>query len=96
MEVGAPAEQGDRLLAGIDEIPVFGARSGCRPHAQDAVLALQDDFAIDGQMVGHQRGQPDTEVDVGAFRYVAGNPRGDRITGAFFVGHVGCCEKGVA
>ena len=67
VKVRATGEQGHRLLAGIDEIPIFFALGRCRPHAENAVLAVQKHFAIFRQVVGHQRRQTDAQIDIRAF-----------------------------
>ena len=63
MEDRAAGQQGNRLLAGIDQFFVFLARRGFRTHAEDAVFAMKDDLAILGQEISHQLGLPDAEID---------------------------------
>ena len=59
-----PGEHGDGLLAGVDEVGVFLAFVGEGAHAEQAVFALQDHADAVGQVVGHQRGDADAQVDV--------------------------------
>ena len=68
VEVRCAGQRGHRLLAGVDEIGVLGAGLGCRTHAEQPVLRVQDDLAIARQMVGDQCRQADAEVHVGAVR----------------------------
>src|SRR5204862_2802502 len=46
-----------------------------RSHAEDAVLAVQDDLASLRQEVGDQRRQANTEIDVSALRDIARDAR---------------------
>jgi tripartite-type tricarboxylate transporter receptor subunit TctC len=75
VEIGAAREQGDRLLAGVDQVLVLLPGGGLRPDAEHAVLAVQDDLAPLGKVVGDQRRQADAEVDVRAFGDVARHAR---------------------
>ncbi len=77
MEVGAAGEERHRLLAGVDQVFVLLARGRARADAEHAVLAVQDDLAALGQVVGDERRQPDAEVHVGALGNVARHARGD-------------------
>ena len=43
------------LLAGVDEVVVLFARRWCRPHAEDAVLALEPHVVALGQISGDER-----------------------------------------
>jgi hypothetical protein len=70
MKERAAGEQRDRLLAGVDQVVVLLAGRRCRPHAEHAVLAVQNDLAILRQVVRDQRRQADAEVDDGAVGYV--------------------------
>src|SRR5690606_11769822 len=79
----------DRLLAGVDQVIVFLALGGRRTHAQHAVLGVQDDFAAGRQVVGHQRGQADAQVDVGALGDVLRDAGGDLVA-VQFAAH--CCS----
>jgi hypothetical protein len=72
-------EQRHRLLAGVDQVLVLHALGRPRPDPQHPVLAVQDDLAVLGQMVGHQRRQADAEVDVSALGDVARDARGDLV-----------------
>src|SRR5688500_15559490 len=75
VEVRPAGEQRDRLLAGVHQIFVFLARRRLWPDPEDPVLAMQDDLAALGQLVGHHRRQTDAEVDVRTFGNVARNTR---------------------
>src|SRR5690606_20719058 len=79
VEERAAGQLGDRLLAGVDQVIVFLALGGRRTHAQHAVLGVQDDFAAGRQVVGHQRGQADAQVDVGALGDVLRDAGGDLV-----------------
>ena len=46
VEVAAAGQQGHRLLAGVDQVGILRARRRRGPHAQHAVLALQEDLAV--------------------------------------------------
>src|SRR5262249_55408104 len=54
VEVGAASEQRHRLLSGVDEIRVLLTLRGRRTHAEDAVLAVQEDLALFRQVVADQ------------------------------------------
>ena len=58
------------LLAGVDHFIVFVAGRGRRPHAKQAVLALQENLAVGRQMIADQRGEADAEIDIRAFRNI--------------------------
>ena len=47
-----------------------------RPHAEQAVFAVQEDVAVLRQVIGDQRRQADAQVDVRAFGNVAGDAGG--------------------
>src|SRR5690606_5476143 len=49
MKEAAARQQGDGLLAGVDQVVVFFALGGGGAHADDAVFAVQDDFAVGRQ-----------------------------------------------
>src|SRR5476649_1762839 len=63
VKITAASEQGDGLLARIDEIVILFAGRGRRAHADHAVFAVQDDFCTGRQVVGYQGRQADPEVD---------------------------------
>ena len=46
VHIAAAGHQRDRLLAGVDQIPVDLVVARRRPDAEDAVLAVQHDLAI--------------------------------------------------
>ncbi|MNZ98570.1 hypothetical protein D3C78_1178590 [compost metagenome] len=73
MEKTAALEQGDRLLAGIDQFGILLARRRCRAHAENTVLAVQKNLFIRRQVVGDLRGNANAQIDVGAFRDIARN-----------------------
>ena len=75
MEIRAAGQQRHRLLARVDEIGILLARRRRGAHAEQAVLAVQHDFAVLRQVVGDHRRQADAEVDVRAFRNVARDAR---------------------
>src|SRR3546814_463709 len=89
MKERATGQFGNGLFAGVDQVIVFLAFGGGGAHAQHAVLGMQDDFAVGRQVVGHQRGQHDAQVDVGAFGNVLRDTGGDLVAGQF-AAH--CCS----
>src|SRR5690606_40973266 len=54
----------DGLLAGVDQVGVLLALPGERPHAEHSVLGLQHHFHSLWDVVRHQRGNTDAEIDV--------------------------------
>jgi hypothetical protein len=72
VEEGSALAQGDRLLAGVDQVGVDILLEGIGADAEDAVLGLQDDLDVVGDIVGDQRRQADPEVDVGPVRQLLG------------------------
>ena len=80
VDIAAAGDEGDRLLAGVDQVGVGLVGAGRRADAQNAVLAVQDDLAIAGNEVGDQGRQADPEIDIGAVREVLGGPPGDLAT----------------
>jgi hypothetical protein len=81
VEVGAAGQQRHRLLAGVDQVFVFLAGRRRRAHAEQAVLAVQEDFAVGRQVVRHLGRQADAEVDVGAFGDVLRHALGHLVAG---------------
>ena len=88
VEKRAALEQRDGLLAGIDEVVVFFALSGCRAHAENAVLAVQQHLTICWNVVGHQRRHTYTQIDDGTFVNILRDACGNFVFGAFGVGHL--------
>ena len=84
------------VIACVDEVIVFAARSGRRAHTQDAVLALQDDFAARGNVVGHQGRLADAQVDIGAVVDVLRHPFGQLFFTTFLIATHACsfCARG--
>src|SRR4029077_5939966 len=70
MHVGAAGEQGDILLAGIDQPAVDLVRLRRRAHAEHTILGLDDYFAVRRQVIGDQHWYADAEIDIKAFRDV--------------------------
>ena len=87
VEEGAAGQQRHRLLAGVDQVVVLLAGLGRGAHAEDAVLAVQDDLAAGRQVVGDQRGLADAEVDDGAVEDVLRHAGGQLVLGATGVAH---------
>ena len=48
VHIAAAGHQCDRLLAGIDQVPIDLVAGGRRPDPEHAVLAMQHDLAIGG------------------------------------------------
>ena len=76
MEERPARKQARGALAGIDEIWIDLVWRRRPSQAEDAVLAVEHDFAIGGDMVGNQRRKPDAEIDVGTIAEVLGSPPG--------------------
>ncbi len=76
VEIAATRQQGNRLLSGVDQFPVFLAGGRCGAHAQQAILALQEYLTLGGKVVRNLGGQSDAKVDVGALWNVAGDAGG--------------------
>ena len=75
VHVAATGDQGDRLLAGIDQIPVDLVVARRRSYPEDPVLAVQDNLSVGGDEVGNQGRQTDPEVHVGAVgKILRGSP----------------------
>lgn len=88
VEERAAGQQRDVLLAGIDQLVVLVAGLGRRAHAEHAVLAVQEDFLVGAEVVGHQGRHADAEVRVGAFGDVLGDALRHLIAGQSFHGGV--------
>src|SRR5690606_436210 len=73
MEERASGQQCDRLLAGVDEVPVFLSFGRRRAHADDTVFRVQHDLAPFRQVVAHLGGQADAQIDDTAFGDVLGH-----------------------
>src|SRR5215471_3629647 len=80
MHIAAAGDQGYRLLARVDQIPVDRIVAWRRPDAKDSVLAMQHDLTIRRYEIGNQRRQPDTEVHIGTVDEVLGGPPRDLAT----------------
>ena len=81
MEIGAAGEQGDRLLAGVDQVGILGAGGWRRTHTEQTVFAVQEDLALFRQVIGDHGRQADAQIDVGAFRNVARDTGGHLLPG---------------
>jgi hypothetical protein len=81
VEEAAAGQDGDGLFAGVDDLGIFFALVGEGAHAQQTVFGVQPDRDALGQVVGHQGGDADAEVDgVTVFEL------GRRAGGHFFAG----------
>ena len=87
VKVSAACQHGHRLLAGVDQVIVFMPGSWCRAHAQNAVFAVQYHFNAGRQVVGHQRGHADAQVDIGAVVNVLRHALGELLFAAFLIAH---------
>ena len=94
MEDCGTRQQGDRRLAGVDQLRVELFGGGRGTHAQQPVFAVEDDLAPRRPVVGDQRGDADAEVDIGPLRQVGRGPAGDGEAGGEQVGlrHAGRCQ----
>src|SRR5580704_1996385 len=72
MKERAAGDQRGQSLARIDEVRIDLVRCRLRPHAEQAVLAVEHDLAAGRDVVGHHGRQPDAEVDVPAVVDVLG------------------------
>ncbi len=66
VEEGGAGLQGDRLLAGIDQVPVLLALRRRPAEAEDAVLGVADRLAALDRVGRDLFGKADTESDIGA------------------------------
>ena len=66
-----PCAQRDILLAGIDQPGVDLVLRRRRPHAEHAVLGMEDHLALQRHVVGDRGRDADAEIDVPALRDVA-------------------------
>ena len=64
VKVRSAIQLGDGLLAGVDQICVLFAVDRKRTHAKHAVFRLQRHVHAFGDVVGHQRRNPDAEVHI--------------------------------
>ncbi len=74
VEEAAAGEQRHRPLAGVDQIGVLLPGGGRGAHPEHPVLAVQEDLAVDGEMVADQGGQADAQVHIGAVGDVPRHP----------------------
>ena len=81
VEEGAARQQRDGLLARVDQVGILLARSRRWAHAEDPVLAVEEDLAIARQVVGDQCGHADAEIDVRPLRNVARHPGRELLAG---------------
>ena len=81
VEEGRAGQDRHGLLAGVDQIGVLVAVERVRPDAEDAVLRLQDDGDVVGDVVRHQGRQADAEVDVLPVLELAGGAGGQLLAG---------------
>ena len=68
MDRSSRRHQRGLVLAGIDHVGVLRAGRRAWAHAEDAVLAVEDDLAARRDETRGQRWHADAEIDVGAFR----------------------------
>ena len=91
VEIAAALQEGDVLFSGIDQLGIFFARQRFRPHAQQAVLAMQEHLFVGGQVIGNPGRQANAEVNVSAFGDIAGHALGHFVTGQFL--HLGLLRR---
>src|SRR5262249_8444626 len=80
-------EERHRLLPSVDEVSVLLALRARGPHAEDAVLAVEKNFAVLRQVVADERRHADAEVDVRALGNVLRDALRDLLAGEFGVAH---------
>ena len=74
---GCAGQQRHGRAARIDQVPIdFVAHRGASA-AEDAVFAVQDDFAVCRQIIRHHRRHPDAKVDVDAVGQIMRDQVGD-------------------
>ena len=88
VKVGAAGQDGDRLFTGVDQVKVFLARARGRPHAKQAVFTVQQHFFFHWNVVGHQSGHANSQIDHMAFVNVLRHAGGQLVFGATLVAHV--------
>ncbi len=71
---------GDGLLAGIDEIGVLLALERKGSDSQHAVLTVEHDMQLGGNVVGHQCGHADAKVYIEAIAQLARRAGGHLFT----------------
>ena len=81
-------QQGDGLFTRIDQIEVLIRFSRCRAHAQNAVLAVQDDFQTGWQVVGHHGRHANAQIHIGPIGDVLGHQGGDLVFASAGVCHL--------
>src|SRR5690606_30125508 len=69
--------QRDRLLAGVDEVPILFALGRCLAEAEHAVLSMKHRLAPGGLELRHHLREADAEVDIGAVGDVLRRAPGD-------------------
>src|SRR5579883_2035344 len=74
-----PPRTSAKLSAGVDQPGVQLRLRRRRPHADDAVLGMEDHLALRRHVIGDQGRYPDAEIDRPAFGDVAGDPRRHRV-----------------
>ena len=77
VEEGGAGLQRDRLLAGVDQIPVLCAGRGRLAEAEHAVLGMEHRLPARGLELRHHLGKADAEVDIGAVGDVLRRAPGD-------------------
>src|SRR5262249_39339215 len=80
MHIAAAGDQGYRLLAGVDQIPVDLVVARSRPDPEDAVLTVQHDLAVGGNGIGNQGWEPDPQIYISAVNEVLRGPPRDLAT----------------
>src|SRR5665647_523585 len=80
VEEGGTLAQGDGLLAGVDQVRILFPINGIGPDTQDAVLGLQNQLDVLGDILRHQRWQADPEVDVVTIGELGGGAGGHLLT----------------
>jgi len=62
VEVGRARERGDGTLCRVDEVGIEILLRRSRPHTQEAVLGVEEDFGVRSQESGNQVRNPDAEI----------------------------------
>src|SRR2546425_1024327 len=83
VEVGRSGNLRDGLLAGVDEIWILFPYFGKGSDPQQSVLRLENDGHPPGDVVGHQGGHPDPQIDVEAVPKLQRRPSDDAFSARF-------------
>jgi len=84
VEIAAAGQQRHILFARIDQLGIFLAAGGGRPHPQQTVFAVQKIIALAGQVIANQGGQANAKIHIGAFGNIQRYPRRQLFASQFY------------